>query len=291
MSLNLDEPILLKELKERMKLPDRTLFMQTQNAIWALLKFECFPKFKVDYGKSMVSKLNSKILKQIRKAETETVDLYDRFLALTTQNVEMQDFKPTTLPNDEFDEHEKQNLPSINEVWLDRELMLAFREYLYQKQANDNLSFYLATVNYEFLVTDDSLNQNAQEIYEKFIITNAPNMVNLDYDLVSKIEKSLKNSISRTMFQDAQENIYQNLASQWFSDFLMSSLYKACNDETIEFDVTDGGKNRSNTMSNYDEYVKMLRKRNRAKKRLKKEWIQRMKERQKRNNKFCKYPE
>jgi hypothetical protein len=267
-SLNLDEPIIIEQLKERMKLPDRTLFMLTQNAIWALLKYECFPKFKVDYGKSLVSKLTPKTLKQIVKLEPEAVELYDQFLSLTVKNVDVIDeFKPTTLPNDEYDEHERQNLPSINEIWLDRDLMLAFREFLYQQMANDNLSFYLATINYEYLVPEEELEKAANDIFEKFIITDAPNMVPLDFDLVSKIQKNLKKAPNNNqLFHVAQESIFQTLESQWFPEFLASPLYKACNDETIEFNKSDGGKERSNTMQNYDTYVALLRKKNRVKK-------------------------
>jgi len=195
--LNLDEPIIIEQLKERMKLPDRTLFMLTQNAIWALLKYECFPKFKVDYGKSLTTKLTPKMLKQIIKAEPEAVQLYDDFLSLTTKNVEeINEFKPTTLPNDEYDEHEKQNLPSINEIWLDRDLMLAFREFLYQQMANDNLSFYLATVNFENMMLDEEeeIKKQATEIFDKFVNPDAPNVVTLDFDLVSKNTKKSEKS-------------------------------------------------------------------------------------------------
>jgi len=268
-SLNLDEPMIVEELKEKLKLPDRTLFMQSQNAIWALLKYECFPKFKVDYGKSLVSKLSPKLLKQIIKAEPEAVDLYDTFLALTIETVEhIDEFKPTTLPNDDYEEHMHQNLPTINEVWLDRDLMLAFREYLYQQHANDNLSFYLSAVLFEFITPDEELDTKANEIFENFVTAEAPHIVNLDYESISKIEKSLKKP-ARNMYQYAQERIFVTLEGQWFSLFLTSPIYKSCNDETIEFNITEGGRERSNTMDNYDDYVKMLRKRNRVKNRKK----------------------
>jgi len=248
-----------------MKLPDRTLFMQTQNAIWALLKYECFPKFKVDYGKSIVAKLSTKLLKQIMKAEPETVELYEQFLTLTEQNFEnVSEFKPTTLPNDEYDEHAHQNLPSITEVWLDRDLMLAFREYLYQQKANDSLSFYLDAVCFELVIEDDDMQSKAGEIFENFITQDSPKMISLDHDFIAKIEKNLKKPLNRNVFQAATESVYYNLEVQLFPEFLNSALYKACNDETIEFNVSDGGRDRSNTMDNYDNYVAMIRKRNRV---------------------------
>jgi len=68
------------------------------------------------------------------------------------------------------------------------------------------------------------------------------------------------------IFHAAQESVYQSLESQWFPEFISSSLYRACNDETIEFSKSDGGKERSNTMHNYDGYVAILRKKNKVKK-------------------------
>jgi len=61
----------------------------------------------------------------------------------------LDDFKPTTLPNDEYDEHLHQNLPDLDEIWYDRDLMLAFREYLNQQLANESLSFYMDAVYIE----------------------------------------------------------------------------------------------------------------------------------------------
>jgi hypothetical protein len=34
-------------VKNRIKSPDREIFQETQNVIWGLLKFECFPRFKL----------------------------------------------------------------------------------------------------------------------------------------------------------------------------------------------------------------------------------------------------
>jgi len=259
--LNLDEPILVDRLKERMKLPDRTVFLQTQNAIWALLKMECFPKFKLELGKSMTIKIsrNSKLCKTITRAEPFTVELYDKFVELTIFHIpNLEDFRPTTLPNDEYNEHERQNLPTIDEVWLDRDLMLAFREYLYQQLASDNLSFYLKIVNFELLIPEEDLQQEAEEIYEQYISSDAQNNVNLDYTLVSKIEKSIKKKhVNRKIFESAQESVYQTLEVQWFPQFLSSPLYKACNEETIEFKASDGGKERSDTLIYYDSLVAM----------------------------------
>jgi len=261
--LNLDEPIIVEELKHRLKLPDRTLFMATQNAIWALLKYECFPKFKVDTGKALTAKLSVKQIKQIQKVQPESVDLYEQFLDLTYKNTDqISEFKPTQLPNDEYNEHLHQNLPTMMEIWLDRDLMLAFREYLYQQLANDSLSFYLDLVYFENYTDEEDVPIKAEELYAKYIGPDAISPVNLDFSVVSKIEKTLKKQPSITMFHTARDSVLSSLENQWFPEFLQSPLYKACNDETIEFVETTGTRDRGNTMTNYDAYASLIRKDN-----------------------------
>jgi len=102
----------------------------------------------------------------------------------------LDDFKPTTLPNDEYDEHLHQNLPDLDEIWYDRDLMLAFREYLNQQLANESLSFYMDAVYIENFVQDDDLENKAKEIYDKYL--GGESKVDLEYNVVSKIEKAIK---------------------------------------------------------------------------------------------------
>lgn len=48
-----------QEIEEKIKAPTRTTFMLIQNAIWGLLKLDCFPKFKD--GGDITDKLKSKV--------------------------------------------------------------------------------------------------------------------------------------------------------------------------------------------------------------------------------------
>jgi len=72
--------------------------------------------------------------------------------------------------------------------------------------------------------------------------------------------------VNRKIFESAQESVYQTLEVQWFPQFLSSPLYKACNEETIEFKASDGGKERSDTLIYYDSLVAMKNKREQRKK-------------------------
>jgi hypothetical protein len=220
-SLNLDEPIILEELKQKLKLPDRTVFMRAQNAIWALLKHECFPKFKIEIGKNMIEKVGSKDIKKIEKSEPRAIQLYDQFFDLTKNAYDnLDDFKPTTLPNDEYDEHLHQDLPEIDEIWYDRDLMFAFREYLSQQMANDSLSFYMDALNFENFVQEDDIANKAQEIYDKYFGSEATTAVDLEHAYKTKIEKIIKKKThTREMYIEAKDLVYMQLKNQWFPIF------------------------------------------------------------------------
>lgn len=92
-------------------------------------------------------------MKQIIADHGDVIKLLDQFLELNKEHPIDGGFKPNVLPDDFYEEHLHTVLPDINEVWKDRDLFLAFREYLYQQFANENLSFYLEAGSFEFFVT------------------------------------------------------------------------------------------------------------------------------------------
>lgn len=256
--LNIDDPAVYNELKRRSLVPDRTLFMSVQNAIWSLLRLESFPKFKYDVGKKLAKK-PSKVVKVLKKSDSRTIELYHKFFELTKTSFEdLNTFNPTILPFDHYDEHLHQNLPTVDELWKDRDLMVAFREFLYSKNAEENLSFYIATMKFKHCDSDD-LEETAKEIYESYIDEKTSKQpVNVDHSLKIAIKKALKNP-SRTVFDRLIAKIYKVIKNEWFPEFIVSPYYQECNNDTLEL-VHTKGKERSNTLTYYDLYVKFLRK-------------------------------
>lgn len=252
--LNIEEHHLVLELAQKIKKPDRTVFMLVQNAIWGLLKLECYPKFR---EQSLSGKLKRSKLKSLLKNEQvkELISLYDKFMELNTQwpclNHESGIFRPTILPNDQYAEHlNATQLPTIEELWKDPDLMLAFREFLYQSCSYENLSFYLEASNYEYLTDQKQIEKRAKEIAQKYICPNAPMALALDWYKIERLLKSLQkpNNLS---FKPLTDRIYKELHNEWFPDFIVSPLYHACNDDTIDY-VKSGGRNRSRTLDEYD---------------------------------------
>jgi len=251
--LNVEEDHLVLELAHKVKRSDRTLFMLVQNAIWGLLKLECYPRFRAEEG--VADKIKKSKLKILQKNEIakELIDLLDKFLALNTQYPTMENgvFRATVLPNDAYQEHLHTSLPDIDELWKDPDLMLAFREYLYQQFAHENLSFYLEAANFEYLTDQKEIENRSNEIFDKFVGPNAKLPINLDFVVTQRLQKALQKPTNMS-FKPVTEKIWKVLTNEWFPDFVVSPLYLACNDETIEFTKSDGGRKRSQTLDEYD---------------------------------------
>jgi len=182
----------------------------------------------------------------------------DKFLDLNVRFpcTENGVFKATVLPNDQYSEHLHTTLPGIDELWRDPDLMLAFREYLYQQYAHENLSFYLEATNFEYLTDQREIEIRAKEIAEKFVGPSATLPINLEFVVTQRLQKSLQKPTNLS-FKPVTDKIYKVLTNEWFPDFIVSPLYHACNDETIEFSKS-GGRTRSRTLDEYDLFCKNI---------------------------------
>jgi len=257
--LNVEEEHLVRELAQKIKRPDRTMFMLVQNAIWGLLKLECFPRFTQECG--LQDKIKKKQLKTLLKSDKgkRLVELYDNFFNLnqkfptTATGKPDGQFKATILPYDAYQEHLHTTLPVVDELWKDKDLFLAFREYLYLQQTQENLAFFLEVANYETLADEKELEKRAQEIFQKFIVDNAPYHINLDFVFREKVKKQLTPPTPNS-FTFVKDKIWKVLANDHFTDFVTSDLYRACNDETIQYVKSDGGRKRSATITEYEKF-------------------------------------
>uniref|UniRef100_A0A6B2LK49 RGS domain-containing protein n=1 Tax=Arcella intermedia TaxID=1963864 RepID=A0A6B2LK49_9EUKA len=142
------------------------------------------------------------------------------------------------------------SLPDIDELFKDRDLFLAFREYLYQQLAHENLSFFVEAANFEALKDEEEVKKRATEIFDKFIGPQAEQPINLDFMVVERLKKNLAKPTNQS-FKAVTDKIWKVLTNEWFPDFVVSPLYLACNDETIEYVKSDGGKKKSATMDQY----------------------------------------
>jgi len=189
------------------------------------------------------------------------IDLLDKFLSLNQQypTDESGVFRPTVLPNDAYREHLHTTLPDIDELFKDRDLFLAFREYLYQQLAHENLSFYVESANFEVLNDEAQIAKRAKEIFDKFIGPQAAQPIDLDFLVVERLKKNLVKPTNQS-YKAVSEKIWKVLTNEWFPDFVVSPLYLACNDETIEYAKSDVGRKRSDTLDQYEIFCARLAK-------------------------------
>eukprot|EP01129_Flabellula_baltica_P001207 TRINITY_DN110_c0_g4_i4.p1 TRINITY_DN110_c0_g4~~TRINITY_DN110_c0_g4_i4.p1 ORF type:complete len:341 (-),score=69.29 TRINITY_DN110_c0_g4_i4:94-1116(-) len=253
--LNIDDPLILNEFYERRKVIDRTTFMGVQNVIWALLRLESFPRFRAALGKNIAAKMGKKEKKRLRGLDEFTIGLYDKFTTLTNLAAsEGSPFSPTTLPYDQYDEHIHQNLPDIEELWMDKDMTAAFREFLYIKASEENLSFYLAAVCFKYIIDDEDLEKQAHDIYDYYINPETASLlINVDHLIKLKIQKTLKGDINRDIFDRVIARVFKSLKNEWLPEFLVSDTYQKCNNNEMEYTYSDPDLN-SRTMKNYTKF-------------------------------------
>jgi len=140
----------------------------------------------------MVAKVPKPTLKLLNRMNHYTIEIYDKFLELNTIHPQPSlIFKPNILPNDEYNEHLHQNLPDFHELFRDRDMMIAFREFLYEKCTYENLSFYL---NAEVLkiTPEDQVERVAMAIYDTYFSPSASTPLNIDFSLSRKLNEEKK---------------------------------------------------------------------------------------------------
>lgn len=109
---------------------------------------------------------------------------------------------------------------------------------------------------FEYLTDQREIEIRAKEIAEKFVGPSATLPINLEFVVTQRLQKSLQKPTNLS-FKPVTDKIYKVLTNEWFPDFIVSPLYHACNDETIEF-TKSGGRTRSRTLDEYDLFCKNI---------------------------------
>jgi len=224
--------------------------MDVQNVIWGLLKLESFPKFRAETGKSMKNKVPTKTIRELTDEERYPLDIYEIFLSNNNMySIPSEPFRPLVIPDDkDYNQHTHINLPPFKELWIDRDMMLAFRHFLYEKSTYENLSFYLHCEVFK-ISPEDQLTAMAQEIYDAYLAQNAKTPLNIDYLLNEQLNRE-RNNPHKRMYDVISDRIYKVLELEWYPVFITSDTYKSLNEETLVI-----SRERSKTMDNYDAFI------------------------------------
>mmetsp|Transcript_25198 Transcript_25198/g.28024 ORF Transcript_25198/g.28024 Transcript_25198/m.28024 type:complete len:454 (-) Transcript_25198:68-1429(-) len=265
--VNVDNKDVVEAIKTNLDTGDEGLFTLAQNRIWGLLKLESYPRFLRNcepfhfYVKcNAVPKLTKERRDELKRSNTVTN--INEFLKKLKENKRKGIvFKPAAIVEapKEKSEEDEENLydqPDVEEILDDRELLLAFREFLYTTYANENLAFWLEAELYRQIKSKKELKSRCKEIYDKFCKPESLQAINLDWSTQNRLASDVKTFSSKT-FEVAQQEIWKVLKNEWFPEFCLSQHFKDLESGDLEFKETKptADPERRNTVFYYDELL------------------------------------
>lgn len=113
----------------------------------------------------------------------------------------------------------EENLPNKNQepnlkledALQDPEKIVHFKQFLEKEHNNENLLFWMEVESFKNTTDKEQLRKRAQTIYQKFIHSDGPLVLNLPFKFMQKIEDIMKNKneISSNLFDEAQAEIFK----------------------------------------------------------------------------------
>ncbi|KAG9266815.1 regulator of G-protein signaling 2 [Astyanax mexicanus] len=102
--------------------------------------------------------------------------------------------------------------------------MIAFRLFMKSEYCEENIEFWLTCEEFRQIKSLAKRKARARAIYDKFIKSQSPKEINLDYLTKDAIFKSLHSS-TQTIFTAAQNKVYSLMENNTYPRFLQSQLY------------------------------------------------------------------
>lgn len=103
-----------------------------------------------------------------------------------------------------------------------------FKNYLKSQYCDENIDFWLAVEKFRNL-EDDELDRQANIILKTFVARNAARAVNLKAPAREQVIKAAGKEITRSVFDEAQREIYEFMMRDPYVRFLQSEAYaEAC---------------------------------------------------------------
>lgn len=100
----------------------------------------------------------------------------------------------------------------------------AFTRFLKTEFSEENIEFWIACEDFKKNKEPQQITLKAKEIYEKFIQSDAPQEVNLDFHTKEVITKSITQPTLHS-FDAAQSRVYQLMEQDSYTRFLKSDIY------------------------------------------------------------------
>jgi len=236
--INIDDPVLVNNLVKAKAIPDKTLLLPIQNAIWNLLKYESFVRFKADVKRDMMEPVNERLLHKIKNWNSLVVDLLDIFLDKVNETLQYEEFDPGNIPMDRHNEDKKINQAPFSELFNDKYLFLGFREYLYRQFTDEYLSCFLKINHFKYFADDTNKEELANEIYNTYLKPGSQKGIAIEVSMLRNLEGSLDDP-SLKMFKEVSLFLEHRLKIDLYSSYLQSDLYSETNEGTLEYTMSD----------------------------------------------------
>ncbi|XP_063469815.1 regulator of G-protein signaling 18 isoform X1 [Symphalangus syndactylus] len=113
---------------------------------------------------------------------------------------------------------------SFDKLLSHRDGLEAFTRFLKTEFSEENIEFWIACEDFKKSKGPQQIHPKAKAIYEKFIQTDAPKEVNLDFHTKEVITNSITQPTLHS-FDAAQSRVYQLMEQDSYTRFLKSDIY------------------------------------------------------------------
>uniref|UniRef100_A0A8C9P225 Regulator of G protein signaling 18 n=1 Tax=Spermophilus dauricus TaxID=99837 RepID=A0A8C9P225_SPEDA len=113
---------------------------------------------------------------------------------------------------------------SFDKLLSHRDGLDAFTRFLKTEFSEENIEFWIACEDFKKNKEPQQITLKAKAIYEKFIQSDAPQEVNLDFHTKQVITKSITQPTLHS-FDAAQSRVYQLMEQDSYTRFLKSDIY------------------------------------------------------------------
>ena len=120
------------------------------------------------------------------------------------------------------------SLPTLREVLADPLGYQSLREFLCEECSEENLTFWSDVEQYRGLAGDDALRE-ARRLYDRYLgVTTAKHEINVPGPVKSRLKRLIvdNHEAPPTVFDAAQKNVFDLIATDSFPRFLKSSYFE-----------------------------------------------------------------
>ncbi|XP_076828483.1 regulator of G-protein signaling 13 [Brachyhypopomus gauderio] len=114
---------------------------------------------------------------------------------------------------------------SLETLLRSKDGMATFQAFLKSEFSDENIEFWVICEDYKKIKSASRLNSRAKKIFERYIQTESPKEINIDYKTRELIKQNIKAPTTKC-FDDAQKIVFSLMEKDSYPRFLRSDLYR-----------------------------------------------------------------